>query len=158
MSGPELDLTVIVYGSNATDSPDERIRFRDPDTQRRLELKLHPTVPTAEMCRDQSQMNPWAQKVLLTIGPDVKHSQRWHCEFCNKPARETVQQVASWMHLQPPKLNAYIHNICDTSRGPCIELLRAVTPSTMAPLAPASGSSEELGIPMSASCAFEQMF
>ncbi|CAL1697240.1 unnamed protein product [Somion occarium] len=124
MSGPELNLTIIVYGSSETD-PSGNERFCG-ERQRRAEIELRPRVPNRDMLRNQTQMNAWAQGVLNSVGVDVKHTQKWHCEFCTKPARETVHMVMSWMHLNPPKLNVYVHNICDAGVGRCSETLRSI--------------------------------
>jgi hypothetical protein len=71
-------------------------------------------------------MNFWTQQVVLSLGKDVKHSERWDCAACGtylnlrliltvdtsspgKPARETHMNVMSWIHLPQPRMNIYVH-------------------------------------------------
>ncbi|KAJ7653205.1 hypothetical protein DFH06DRAFT_918405, partial [Mycena polygramma] len=68
----------------------------------------------------------WLQGFLLRIGNDMKHNRNWRCTFCTKPARENVWMCTSWVHLTPPKLNCYVHNICDAGEGPCAEQMRQI--------------------------------
>lgn len=78
-AGPVLDLLIIAYGSSA-DDPAGDSRFYRPD-QRRVEVKLAPRAPVSA-AGDLRRMHEWSQGVLRNAIPDVKHSQRWHCEFC----------------------------------------------------------------------------
>ncbi|KAF9015927.1 hypothetical protein BDZ89DRAFT_962340 [Hymenopellis radicata] len=66
------------------------------------------------------------QQYLFNIALDCKHSRNWRCEFCKKQARETVWMTASWMHLSPPRMVCYVHNICDSAHGECHEKLAAL--------------------------------
>ncbi|KAI0791858.1 hypothetical protein C8Q75DRAFT_756588 [Abortiporus biennis] len=152
--GPEVDLEIVVYGSKSTDPmSDFLIRGLHP-VQGRLEVQLRLKIPTMEILRDHSQLSPWIQKVVLQIAPNLKHTQQWFCEFCDKPARETVQQVSGRFTEYPPKFFAHIHNLCDTSSGECVDLMRGIFERECGPLTSSPGSSEELNIPFSASCMF----
>lgn len=79
--GPLLDLLVIAYGSSDTD-PNDDSRFSGED-QRRVEVKCSPRVPI-EYAGNLRRMQDWAQGVVNKVVFDVKHSQRWHCEFCGE--------------------------------------------------------------------------
>jgi len=115
------EILVIVYGSCATD-PQNDDRFGAD--QRRVEITLKPVLPADATTIDRRSQ--WLQNFLLKIGLDLKHTREWHCEFCTKPARETVWMNASWVHLSPPRSTSYVHNVCDAGTGPCAEQLRQV--------------------------------
>ncbi|KAJ7917971.1 hypothetical protein B0H13DRAFT_1449209, partial [Mycena leptocephala] len=102
----------------------------------------------------------WLQEFLRNIGLDMKHNRNWRCEFCKKPARETVWMSASWTHLTPPRSNSYVHHICDAGAGPCSEQLREINaymaeasgfPPSGLPRQPKRKGQEKF--PMSSSCA-----
>ncbi|KAJ7653202.1 hypothetical protein DFH06DRAFT_1204952 [Mycena polygramma] len=111
---------VIVYGSCSRD-PDDDDRF-GPE-QRRVEITLNPTIHTDPTTMSMDQRKQWIEGFWQRIRPDMKHNRNWQCEFCEKPARETVWMWASWMKISPPRLKCYIHNICNAARGPCSEQL-----------------------------------
>ncbi|EIM89390.1 uncharacterized protein STEHIDRAFT_120026 [Stereum hirsutum FP-91666 SS1] len=121
---------MIIYGSNSTDSPNHDIRFANPENQRRLEVIMRPKMPEyvkdKHRAKDVQGVSDWVQDMLRKIVPSLKHSQNWYCEFCDKPARESYVQNMFWTHLDPPRANAYVHLICDTSRGPCSKLLHEI--------------------------------
>jgi len=91
-----IELLAIVYGAN----------------HKRVEVSLRPKPPAA-MQGNPNALGQWVNQYMLTIGQDLKHSSNWECEFCSKPARETQYQFFSWLHLSPPKINIYIHQLCD---------------------------------------------
>ncbi|KAI0791857.1 hypothetical protein C8Q75DRAFT_57617 [Abortiporus biennis] len=148
MSGPEVTIELVVLGSAASDPPIDEIRFGPH--QRRLEVKIQVTIPTMEMTKNTYLMQAWLKKVALQIGVDLKHTQKWHCEFCDKPTREVVQQYRVNMAFYPPKLNVYLHNICDTSSGEYIDFLRAASEMVYGPISGSTAGSAELA----ASCMF----
>ncbi|KAJ7170998.1 hypothetical protein C8R46DRAFT_1087429 [Mycena filopes] len=115
-----LNLLVIVYGSCSRDPENDE---RYGAEQRRVEVTLNPIIPAT--ARTMVQKHEWLQGFLERIGRDMKHTRNWRCEFCKKHARETVWMNASWMHLTPPRMVCYVHNICDAGAGPCYEELRA---------------------------------
>ncbi|KAI0066246.1 hypothetical protein BV25DRAFT_1913017 [Artomyces pyxidatus] len=119
MSGPELILTVIVYGSTAGDPLSDD---RYGDDQRRVELSLRPRLPTPGMRPPQIQ--EWVKAMLKRMSKDMKHTQLWHCEFCDKPARESLYNTMFWTHLTPPRANVYFHNVCNAVEGQCARNLR----------------------------------
>ncbi|KAJ7579784.1 hypothetical protein C8J56DRAFT_1169624 [Mycena floridula] len=119
-----VELKVILYGSCSRD-PDNDDRFTGDD-QRRAEIDLQPQIPVSSMVSMQTKQQ-WITRLLCSIGNDIKHSRNWRCEFCKKKARETVWTWASWMHLSPPRLQCYVHSICDAARGSCHDTLVAVT-------------------------------
>ncbi|EIN07524.1 hypothetical protein PUNSTDRAFT_136202 [Punctularia strigosozonata HHB-11173 SS5] len=105
MPGPEIELQVFLYGSD----------------QKRLELKLAPRLPQHDMpiVPGGGEREEYVQALLRRIMFSIKHSGSWQCEFCGKPARETVIQFNSWLRLTPPRAVAYLHAICSSDPGPC---------------------------------------
>ncbi|GJE87541.1 zinc finger MYND domain-containing protein [Phanerochaete sordida] len=119
--GPTLDLLVIAYGSSATDPPDDS-RFTG-EGQRRVEIKFAPVIPV-RVAGNLRRMQEWARDTVRGLMFEVKHSNRWHCEFCNKLARESHMNFLSWMHLTPPKVVIYVHLLCDTRGSVCFRRVR----------------------------------
>ena len=77
---PTLDLLVIAYGSSASDPADDS-RFTGED-QRRVEVTFaHPIPPT--VAGNLRRMQDWAQETVRGLMLEVKHSNKWHCEFCS---------------------------------------------------------------------------
>ncbi|KAJ3481379.1 hypothetical protein NLI96_g7696 [Meripilus lineatus] len=154
MSGQVLDLTIIVYGSSEND-PNDDSRFSGYN-QRRVELEFRPPVPKADMLGNVDRMMTWAKWSIIELLQDIKHSQKWHCEFCDKPARETVQFCASWVNRVPPKMIVYTHQVCKTKGGRCAKALDEIShmmPGTWILESPEVPSTAEGEIPLSASCA-----
>lgn len=154
MSATTLDLQVLVYGSSVND-PNDDSRFSG-ENQRRIEIKLNPRIPMS-MMGSMQQKHMWAQGFLQKLGVDVKHTQRWHCEFCDKQARESHLMIASWMHLSPPKLIAYVHLVCNAVTGPCYEKLQMVSMETAImtgcpPSTPPPFTTANIIFPLAASC------
>ncbi|KAJ7356419.1 hypothetical protein DFH08DRAFT_848993 [Mycena albidolilacea] len=85
---------------------------------RRCEVLLRKEVP-AKIQENPALLDGWAQKITMAIGYDMKHTQRWDCETCGKPARET------WFHPRPslrppePLVVLHIHHLCEAGGGPC---------------------------------------
>ncbi|EJD52555.1 hypothetical protein AURDEDRAFT_111215 [Auricularia subglabra TFB-10046 SS5] len=99
----------------------------------------------------------YMQELSRSVGIDVKHSRNWRCEFCKKFARETVWSMASWLHLNPPRMNSYVHHLCNAGAGPCAEAF-AEQNAEAARLAGHPPSWKPIGrpspkYPMSATCA-----
>ncbi|EJD52554.1 hypothetical protein AURDEDRAFT_111214, partial [Auricularia subglabra TFB-10046 SS5] len=115
--------TIIVYGSCSRDPVDYEERFPDGGAmnQRRAELELRPTIPALYMESVEQRTN-YMQLLAQSVSADVKHSRNWRCEFCRVFARETVWSMTSWLHLNPPKMNTYVHHLCDSGAGPCAEM------------------------------------
>ncbi|KAF7368837.1 MYND-type domain-containing protein [Mycena venus] len=134
-----VELLVIMYGSWAND-PEGDERFGR--NQRRVEITLNPILPAD----------------FATT--DVKHTSDWHCEFCTKPVQETIWMNASWLHLTPPRLVSYVHNVCDAGTGPCAEQVRqlntygaGMSGSPLVSVWPPK-ENEEVQFLLSSSCAF----
>ncbi|KAF9466899.1 hypothetical protein BDZ94DRAFT_1250060 [Collybia nuda] len=103
-----LILTVFVYGPKES----------------RVEVEMRPKIPP-DVQGNLQKLEAWSQEVVFTGGMDVKHSNRWDYEICNKPARETIYNVASWIHLPEPRIVLYIHQICEAGISPCNFILEA---------------------------------
>ncbi|KAF8169935.1 hypothetical protein BJ912DRAFT_158834 [Pholiota molesta] len=97
-----LILTAFTYGSNG----------------KRAEIELRPAIP--ENIRGKVEaLKIWSQSLVMSMGNDLKHTDEWTCEICGKPARETKYDVASWTHLQEPRIVIYIHHVCDAGNKTC---------------------------------------
>ncbi|KAJ7083614.1 hypothetical protein B0H15DRAFT_784850 [Mycena belliarum] len=115
-----IELLVIVYGSCSRD-PNDDDRF-GPE-QRRVEITLNfPTIPNE--ARTLAEREEWLHLFLRGTLEDMTHNRNWQCEFCTKHARETYWMPNSWMHLSPPRVCCYVHNVCNTVAGPCADQLR----------------------------------
>lgn len=124
--------------------------------EKRLELSLRPKIPVTSNVKERSEN---ARDIVRKLALDVKHTRDWTCDFCGAlspsqwktnprpnyrrpltdvPARESQHCVASWMHLSPPRMVAYVSAhpqrcaqiahfltpskiflMCTTSDGPC---------------------------------------
>ncbi|KAI0030903.1 hypothetical protein K488DRAFT_53240 [Vararia minispora EC-137] len=115
-------LQLIIYGSREFEDVSEAVRFSDPQHQRRVEIELHPRLPRAGM--SPGEIKEWGDTFVGTHYLTFKHSQKWHCEFCEKPARMSQWSVPSWTHLTPPRLIFYMHFVCDPFRGKCAQIVR----------------------------------
>ncbi|KAF8990595.1 hypothetical protein BDZ89DRAFT_974248 [Hymenopellis radicata] len=101
------------------------------------------------------------QQYLLNISLDCTRSRNWRCEFYKKHARETVWMTASRMHLSPPRMVCYVHNIYDSAHArECHEKLAALNEemgrATGCPpnaLARYEDPARRTEYPLSASCA-----
>ncbi|KZV85883.1 hypothetical protein EXIGLDRAFT_725451 [Exidia glandulosa HHB12029] len=155
----EVQWTIIIYGSCSRDPEDYDERFPDGKgmDQRRAELQLRPVIP-AEHMGSVAARTKYMQQFSHEIHSDVKHSRNWRCEFCKKFARETLWSMASWLHLNPPRMTTYIHNLCSTNPGPCAEAfadtdaqMAAIGGPSHVPWKPQGYHSDVF--PMSATCA-----
>ncbi|KAJ7259687.1 hypothetical protein C8J57DRAFT_1338970 [Mycena rebaudengoi] len=64
-------------------------------------------------------LDRWAQQHINSIGYDMKHTQRWACEICGRPARETWFDPRPSLDLQQPRVILYIHHLCEAGGGTC---------------------------------------
>ena len=76
--GPKVELLIIAYGSKKGDPTDNS---RYGSHQRRVEVTFGPHVPM-ELAGNMRRMQNWARDRVTATIMDIKHSQRWHCEFC----------------------------------------------------------------------------
>jgi len=112
---------MIVYGSTPGDPVnDDRYGIH----QRRVEIVVRPRLPRDNMTIPE--INEFCRLFMAYQWQDVKHTNFWHCEFCDKPTRVSKTNFASWAHLNPPKANAYVHLVCDNVKGKCAKMLRDV--------------------------------
>lgn len=76
--GPELEYTIIIYGSKPGDPLDES---RSGANQRRVEITLRPRLPRANMpC---AEIEAFAHIFTAFQWQDIKHTNYWRCEFCS---------------------------------------------------------------------------
>ncbi|KAJ7074996.1 hypothetical protein B0H15DRAFT_43609 [Mycena belliarum] len=56
----------------------------------------------------------------MAVGYDMKHTQRWDCEICGLPARESWMDPRPSLRLAAPSLVILnIHHLCEAGGGPC---------------------------------------
>ncbi|KZV64699.1 hypothetical protein PENSPDRAFT_587942 [Peniophora sp. CONT] len=115
-----MHLLVILYGSRKREEVSLE-RFNG-DQQRRVEIDMKPRLPRSGMT--PSEVYEWARHFVGANYQSFKHSQKWHCEYCDKPARMSESQMMSWTHLNPPRMNIYMHFVCNPSVGPCADIVR----------------------------------
>lgn len=51
--------------------------------QRRGEIELRPKVPQSARGNPQ-KIDRWLNELIMTIGPDFKHTNEWGCEMCGE--------------------------------------------------------------------------
>ncbi|KIM39101.1 hypothetical protein M413DRAFT_12412 [Hebeloma cylindrosporum] len=47
----------------------------------------------------------------MTMAYDLKHTNAWECAGCGEPARETLYDMASWIHLPQPRVVFYSRTV-----------------------------------------------
>ncbi|KAK1229341.1 hypothetical protein PQX77_007595 [Marasmius sp. AFHP31] len=92
----ELQVEAFAYGENG----------------KRVEVKLHPRVPEDRLGKPP-QIGEWGLDFAKTLLHDVKHAEKWKCEFCGDHAKLPRVQAGFWTHLNPPRLVLYVHETCD---------------------------------------------
>ncbi|KAJ7139324.1 hypothetical protein C8R44DRAFT_764241 [Mycena epipterygia] len=85
---------------------------------RRCEVVLRKDIP-AQVQNDFALLDGWAQKSVMAIGYDMKHTQRWSCEICGESARETWIDPRPSLRLSEPVVILHIHQLCEAGGGPC---------------------------------------
>ncbi|KLO17763.1 hypothetical protein SCHPADRAFT_936784 [Schizopora paradoxa] len=119
-TGPEIEYSIIVYGSKPGDTlTDARYGMH----QRRVEINVFPRLPRNNM--SAAEMDRFCASFLACFWWDIKHNNFWHCEFCDKESRVSKTNFMSFVNLDPPKANSYVHLVCDNESGPCANFLRA---------------------------------
>ncbi|KAJ7430459.1 hypothetical protein B0H11DRAFT_2135876 [Mycena galericulata] len=129
---------------------------------RRCEVTLRKDIPQQAQ-NNFALLDGWAQKTIMSIGYDMKHTQRWDCENCGEPARET------WFDPRPSASGrtpccpscACIHHLCEAGDGPCHTAVEtrvrelALQPGSTFPPPPPSvhiSKPPEQVIPLASSC------
>lgn len=118
--GPAVDLLLIAY-SSSEDDPNNDSRFSGQD-QRRVEVKLAPRVP-AEIAGNMRKMTEWSRGKVNEIVLDIKHSQRWHCEFCG----EYVHCSCVWRKLRRVSQTNLLVKVRQTLPPGCISRHRSLS-------------------------------
>ncbi|KAJ7706398.1 hypothetical protein B0H17DRAFT_1037028 [Mycena rosella] len=78
------------------------------------------------LTNDRNAVGEFIKRITLELCKDVKHSGKWRCSECGKPARDIQLDLMSWLHLpSEPKLLIYVHQLCETRDGPCDRAARA---------------------------------
>ncbi|EPQ50604.1 hypothetical protein GLOTRDRAFT_118283 [Gloeophyllum trabeum ATCC 11539] len=141
---PALQLTIIEYGEGL-----------------RAEIDARPLLPSKDLLGDMPGIHEWAQRLLIDMSADLKHSQPWACAYCGQPARETCYQVVSRLNLSPPRLDLYVFHVCDSDNPPCqAELQAAQAQMALRSGQPPRGGATQIprppGVvyPLASSCAY----
>nr|GAT49188.1 predicted protein [Mycena chlorophos] len=106
-------------------------------------------------------LDGWAQKSVMGIGFDMKHSQRWPCEICEEPARDVLFDPRPSLQPENPIVMLDIHHLCEARSGPCHTAVHeSVRQRALAmgipvppPLPPASKSTAQSQASPASSCA-----
>jgi len=106
----------------------------------------------------KDEIATFAKLFIAVQWPDLKHTQFWHCEFCDKPSRISQTDTMSWSHLNPPRVTTYIHLACDVWKGKCAQTLREMGIATRAmtpgvPPLPPVHKPDSTVYPLASSCA-----
>ncbi|KAJ7909521.1 hypothetical protein B0H13DRAFT_2014203 [Mycena leptocephala] len=91
---------------------------------RRCEVVVRKDIP-AHVQNNFALLDGWAQKATMAIGYDMKHTQRWNCEICGEPARETWFDPRPSLRLEEPLVVLHIHQLCEAGGGPCHTVVEA---------------------------------
>lgn len=91
MSSLDLHLSIVLYGSSASDPVPRDVRFDDP-AQRHTTINLNPRIPqsvlayrTADPYIYQASVLRWVQQLVTEhLADDIKHSAAWCCQFCSE--------------------------------------------------------------------------
>ncbi|KAJ6569364.1 hypothetical protein B0H19DRAFT_1135194 [Mycena capillaripes] len=85
---------------------------------RRCEVVLRKEIPE-QVQSNFALLDGWAQKATMAIGYDMKHTQRWDCEICGEPARETWFDPRPSLRPSEPLVVLDVHHLCEAGGGPC---------------------------------------
>ncbi|KAJ3518825.1 hypothetical protein NM688_g9386 [Phlebia brevispora] len=72
----------------------------------------------------QSQMAACLQQIVNNFTVEMKHTQKWYCNFCDKPAREINCAIMGYTDRTPPMAFIIVYQICDLDdSSPCAKEL-----------------------------------
>ncbi|KAK7687280.1 hypothetical protein QCA50_009785 [Cerrena zonata] len=110
MSGDPQTLHIInhVYGT----APGNGV---EAGNHKHLEAQLQIRIPDAEYGTDATRFVTWAATFTRSTCIDLKHSDKWHCEYCGKRARGQIPIIAAWTHSTPPKMVMCTYLVCDVN-------------------------------------------
>ncbi|KAJ6574903.1 hypothetical protein B0H19DRAFT_1126288 [Mycena capillaripes] len=91
---------------------------------RHVKIKMKSVMPSSDSSNGPG-LQTWMTEFVRTLAMDVKHSGKWLCSQCGKPARELQLEVLSWLHLSEPLLVFYVHQLCENKDGPCDRAAKA---------------------------------
>ncbi|KAJ7630277.1 hypothetical protein FB45DRAFT_1058309 [Roridomyces roridus] len=131
-----LEIRAFIYGGDDT----------------RCQVVLRKDIPEQAQ-NNFAMLDGWAQKSVIAIGVDLKHTQRWTCEECGKPARETWFDPRPSLRVSSPVVVLPIHHLCEAGGGACHAAVETRVRGT--PPAPSVRPSMPDGspIPLAGSCA-----
>ncbi|KAK7008116.1 MYND-type domain-containing protein [Favolaschia claudopus] len=85
---------------------------------RHCEVLLRKEVPQ-QATDNLTLLDGWAQKTVMTVGYDLKHTSRWECEICGTPAREMWIDPRPSLNISEPLVVLHVHHVCEAGGGPC---------------------------------------
>ncbi|KAJ7786097.1 hypothetical protein B0H16DRAFT_17554 [Mycena metata] len=87
---------------------------------RHVKITMHPVVPPSAM---GDGLQAWFVQFVRGLYPDLKHSGKWLCSQCGKPARDMQVDMLGWPHLA--QFSVYAHQLCENKDGPCDRAAKA---------------------------------
>ncbi|KAK7064396.1 hypothetical protein R3P38DRAFT_41119 [Favolaschia claudopus] len=91
--------------------------------RRHLKVTLKSVMPSTVHVNN---MQSWIVQFARDLATDTKHSGKWLCAHCGKPARETQFDIMSYLHLESrPHLTIYVTQVCEAKDGPCDRAAKA---------------------------------
>ncbi|KAJ7357156.1 hypothetical protein DFH08DRAFT_475835 [Mycena albidolilacea] len=93
--------------------------------RRHLKITLRSVIPSSALRNGQLAVQSWVTDFLRDFVKDVKHSGKWLCAHCGKPARELQFDIMSYLHLPKPMLAVYVSQLCENKDGPCDRAAKA---------------------------------
>ncbi|KAJ7431819.1 hypothetical protein B0H11DRAFT_2128622 [Mycena galericulata] len=91
---------------------------------RHVKITMRRPIPS-DAWRSNDTLLLWVTAVARELVNEVKHSSKWRCSECGKPARETQFDILPYMHLPEPQMMIYVHQLCEAKDGPCDRSARA---------------------------------
>ncbi|KAJ7042452.1 hypothetical protein C8F04DRAFT_78108 [Mycena alexandri] len=87
---------------------------------RHVKITMHPVIPPSAM---GDGLQPWLVQFIRGLTREVKHSGKWLCSQCGKPARDMQIDMLGWPNAA--KFVVYAHQLCENKDGPCDRAAKA---------------------------------
>ncbi|CAK5264094.1 unnamed protein product [Mycena citricolor] len=79
--------------------------------EKQCDVLIRKPIP-ANVANNLPLLDAFAQTSTMAIGFDMKHSQRWECEQCGKPASETWLDPRPTITPAQSLVTLYMHQLC----------------------------------------------
>ncbi|TFK45545.1 hypothetical protein OE88DRAFT_1121586 [Heliocybe sulcata] len=109
------------FESAVADPPIVDIKVQVFGHGERLEIALHPELPSKSMLDSWDEVNKFVHEYVHAFGTDVKHSNAWKCNFCGDPARETNCYMKGSYLFDRPLVDVWIHFMCSHEKPACVK-------------------------------------